>query len=138
MDVALLSISIKEIILEKDSVGVPGVGTFIAELVPSTFSDKGYTINPPYRRLSFTRKATEDGLLAEREAAYRRIAELENQVDQIMGEPGIFTFPEPPLPVAGFTSKVQPPKKPVPPKPAPTKPAAADKPAETPEAKGNN
>ncbi len=66
MDVALLSISIKEIILEKDSVGVPGVGTFIAELVPSTFSDKGYTINPPYRRLSFTRKATEDGLLAER------------------------------------------------------------------------
>ena len=66
MDVALLSISIKEIILEKDSVGVPGVGTFIAELVPSTFSDKGYTINPPYRRLSFTRKSSEDTLLAER------------------------------------------------------------------------
>ncbi|MBP5637759.1 MAG: hypothetical protein J6X25_09670 [Bacteroidales bacterium] len=68
MDVALLSKIIKDIVLEKDSVGVPGVGTFIAELVPSTFSDKGYTINPPYRRLSFTRKTSEDGLLEERMA----------------------------------------------------------------------
>ena len=68
MDVALLSKIIKDIVLEKDSVGVPGVGTFIAELVPSTFSDKGYTINPPYRHLSFTRKTSEDGLLEERMA----------------------------------------------------------------------
>ena len=52
-------------------------------------------------------------------------AELESQVDQIMGEPGIFTFPEPPVPVAGIAPKAQPPKK-----PAPPKPAAADKPAE--------
>ena len=68
-----------------------------------------------------------DGLLAEREAAYRRIAELENQVDQIMGEPGVFTFPEPPVPVAGFAPKAQPPKK-----PAQPKPATADKPAGAP------
>ncbi|MBR4221964.1 MAG: hypothetical protein IKR81_12450 [Victivallales bacterium] len=70
-----------------------------------------------------------DGLLAEREAAYRRIAELESQVDQIMGEPGVFTFPEPPLPVAGFAPKAQPAKK-----PAPPKPAAADKAVGTPAA----
>ena len=66
-----------------------------------------------------------DGLLAEREAAYRRIAELESQVDQIMGEPGVFNFPEPPLPIAGFTPKAQQAKKPVAPKPAP-----AEKPVE--------
>jgi hypothetical protein len=61
-----------------------------------------------------------DGLLAEREAAYRRIAELETQVDEIMGEPGVFIFPDPPCPVAGF-SKAAPvaPKKPAAPKPQP-------------------
>ncbi|HOG51213.1 MAG TPA: hypothetical protein PKY10_11550 [Lentisphaeria bacterium] len=43
-----------------------------------------------------------DALLKEREEAYRRIAELENQVEAVMGEPGVFVFPEPPLPVAGM------------------------------------
>ena len=66
MDVALLSKLIKDIVLEKDSVSLPGLGTFVTELVPSTFSDRGYTINPPYRRLSFTQKNTEDGLLEAR------------------------------------------------------------------------
>lgn len=46
-----------------------------------------------------------DELLKEREEAYRRIAELENQVEVIMGEPGVFVFPEPPLPVAGIAKK---------------------------------
>ena len=46
-----------------------------------------------------------DGLLAEREAAYRRIAELEQQVEEVIGEQGVFVFPEPPMPVAGFNSK---------------------------------
>lgn len=66
MDAALLSKLIKDIVLEKDSVSLPGLGTFVTELVPSTFSDRGYTINPPYRRLSFTQKNTEDGLLEAR------------------------------------------------------------------------
>ena len=43
-----------------------------------------------------------DGHLAEREAAYRRIAELEEQVEDIVGEPGAFVFPAPPMPVAGY------------------------------------
>lgn len=46
-----------------------------------------------------------DGLLAEREEAYRRIAELEQRVDEIIGEPGVFAFPEPPLPVSGIGAK---------------------------------
>lgn len=46
-----------------------------------------------------------DGLLAEREAAYRKIAELEQKVEEVIGEQGVFVFPEPPLPVAGFNAK---------------------------------
>lgn len=54
---------VKELILDKDEVSLPGVGTFVAEMVPSVFSDKGYTINPPYKRLSFRQKGTADDSL---------------------------------------------------------------------------
>ena len=60
MDIDLLSKMVKELILDKDEVSLPGVGTFVAEMVPSVFSDKGYTINPPYKRLSFRQKGTGD------------------------------------------------------------------------------
>lgn len=64
MDIDLLSKMVKELILDKDEVSLPGVGTFVAEMVPSVFSDKGYTINPPYKRLSFRQKgAGDDSLL---------------------------------------------------------------------------
>ena len=53
MDIDLLSKMVKELILDNDRVVLPGLGSFVAEVVPSTFSDKGYTINPPYRRLYF-------------------------------------------------------------------------------------
>ena len=53
MDIDLLSKMVKELILEKDRVVLPGLGCFVAEMVPATFSDKGYTINPPYRKLLF-------------------------------------------------------------------------------------
>lgn len=57
MDIDLLSKMVKELILDNDEVSLPGVGSFVAELVPSSFSDKGYTINPPYKRLIFRKKA---------------------------------------------------------------------------------
>ena len=53
MDIDLLAKMVKELIVAHDQVGLPGVGTFVAEMIPATFSDKGFTINPPYRRLSF-------------------------------------------------------------------------------------
>ena len=56
MDIDLLSKMVKELILDKDEVALPGAGVFVAEVVPSTFSDKGYTINPPYRKLSFRQR----------------------------------------------------------------------------------
>ena len=63
MDIDLLSKLVKELIMDHDEVALPGVGTFVAELVPSSFSDRGYTINPPYRRLYFRQRANEDNLL---------------------------------------------------------------------------
>ena len=55
---------VKELILDNDKVVLPGLGAFVAEMVPATFSDKGYTINPPYRRLYFRSKPDEDDALA--------------------------------------------------------------------------
>lgn len=60
MDIDLLSKIVKELIQDNDEVALPGIGSFIAEIVPSVFSDKGYTINPPYRRLSFRQKGSGD------------------------------------------------------------------------------
>jgi nucleoid DNA-binding protein len=65
MDIDLLSKMVKELILDNDKVILPGLGAFVAEIVPSTFSDKGYTINPPYRRLYFRSKPDEGIELAE-------------------------------------------------------------------------
>ena len=65
MDIDLLSKMVKELILDNDSVVLPGLGAFVAETVPSTFTDKGFTINPPYRRLYFRSKPDEGFRLAE-------------------------------------------------------------------------
>ena len=63
MDIDLFSKMIKELILDNDRVVLPGLGCFVAEMVPATFSDKGYTINPPYRRLYFRAKPDTDDCL---------------------------------------------------------------------------
>ena len=60
-----MSKMVGELILDSDEVALPGVGTFVAEVMPSTFSDKGYTINPPYRRLSFRQRESSDNSLVE-------------------------------------------------------------------------
>ena len=79
MDIDLLSKMVKELILDNDRVVLPGLGSFVAEIVPSTFSDKGYTINPPYRRLYFRSKPDEgDGLV-------KFYAET-NNIDQTVAE----------------------------------------------------
>ena len=60
MDIDLLSRMIGTLIVEHDQVGLPGVGTFVAEMMPASFADRGYTIHPPYRRLSFYPSQSED------------------------------------------------------------------------------
>lgn len=82
MDIDLLSKMVKELILDNDKVCLPGLGCFVAEVVPSVFSDRGYTINPPYRRLSFRTNVPEDGLLAD---FYAKANGIESSVaDQIL------------------------------------------------------
>lgn len=91
--------------------------------VPLSFVEIVMRADAETIKAAYEARVKVDGLLAEREEAYRKIAQLEGQVEQIMGEPGVFVFPEPPVPVAGFTvAKPQAPKK-----PAPAKPAESDK-----------
>ena len=63
MDIDLLAKMVGDLILEHDEVALPGVGTFVAELVGASFSDKGFTINPPYRKLSFRQREGDGDLL---------------------------------------------------------------------------
>lgn len=89
MDIDLLSKMVKDLILDNDEVSLPGVGTFVAELVPSTFSDKGYTINPPYRRLYFRqRKETSDTALVDLYAKSNNLDEKRAQqiIDDFLTE----------------------------------------------------
>lgn len=65
MDIALLSKMIGELLLDHEEVGLPGLGAFLAEMVPASFSDRGYTINPPYRRVTFIPSRSEDDSLVE-------------------------------------------------------------------------
>ncbi len=63
MNVDLLSKMVKELILDNEKVVLPGLGVFVAEMEPSTFSDRGYTINPPYRRLYFRTREEDSTML---------------------------------------------------------------------------
>ncbi|MBO4427173.1 MAG: hypothetical protein J5771_01630 [Bacteroidales bacterium] len=77
MDIGLLSKMLHELLLGNDKVGLPGMGSFIAELVPATFTDKGYAINPPYRRVVFLPGPGDDGLLAAHLARIAGISEAQ-------------------------------------------------------------
>ena len=81
MDIDLLSKMVKELILVNDRVTLPGVGAFVAEMVPASFTDRGYTINLPYRRLVFRQGVSQekDHLLADMYASA-------NNIDREMAE----------------------------------------------------
>ena len=53
MDISLFSKCLEESLLENDFVNISGLGCFLTELMPAYFSDKGKTINPPYKKLFF-------------------------------------------------------------------------------------
>ena len=65
MDIELLSRMVGELILDNDRVSLPGIGTLVAVQMPASFSDRGYTINPPYRKLSAMADSDDDGLLTD-------------------------------------------------------------------------
>lgn len=80
MDIDLLAKMVKEIILDNDAVTLPGIGSFTAELIPSSFTDRGYAITPPYRKLGFTEKEGEDSLLTDFYAASNSVEKNEAAV----------------------------------------------------------
>lgn len=65
MDTALLSRMLKCLLSQYDSVSLPDFGKFILEDVPASFSDKGFTINPPYKKVVFVPVVGEDNILCE-------------------------------------------------------------------------
>lgn len=102
MDIDLLSKIIREIILDNDSVTLPGLGSFVAEMVPSTFTDRGYTINPPYRRLYFNRSEGRDTLLVDfyaqsnsisQDDAVRIVVPFLSQLREVLKEKKTVYFP---------------------------------------------
>lgn len=103
MDIDLLSKMVKDLILDKDEVALPGVGTFVAEMVPASFSDRGYTVNPPYRRLFFRQRTdAADMALAElyaasngldREQALQILTDFLTEMKEILKTKKTIVFP---------------------------------------------
>lgn len=103
MDIDLLSKMVKDVILDRDEVSLPGVGTFVAEMVPASFSDRGYTINPPYRRLYFRQRTdAADTALADlyagsngldREQAQQILTDFLSEMKEVLKARKIIVFP---------------------------------------------
>ena len=53
MEINLFSKCIKDLIVENDRVDVPYLGSFTAEMMPASYSDRQTTIHPPYRKMTF-------------------------------------------------------------------------------------
>ncbi len=70
-----------------------------------TFRDIALGAEADVIRQALDARVKIDALLAERQAAYEKIAALETQVATVVGEAGIYPFPTPPLPVAGYDQK---------------------------------
>lgn len=93
---------VKELILDNDKVVLPGLGCFVAEMVPATFSDKGYTINPPYRKLYFRSKPDMDEMLVdfyastnalERDVACRILGDFISELRTVIHTKKVIVFP---------------------------------------------
>ena len=75
MDIELLSKMIAELVPDHNEVGLPGLGTFVSEFVPASFTDRGYTITPPYKRVTFVPGDATDNSLVELYARSNSILE---------------------------------------------------------------
>ena len=79
----------RDLVLDSDLVVVPGLGTFRAEVVPASFSDKGYTVNPPYRKLTFVVEELPEAKVLEAEG----LAEFVEQLKKELKETRCVEFP---------------------------------------------
>lgn len=60
MDQKLFSDIIKEVLVRDGHACLPGLGTFVTEEAPAQFSEKGFTINPPYLKIEFRTDMPQD------------------------------------------------------------------------------
>lgn len=74
---------------------------------PLTFRDIVLGAEAETIRQALEARMKIDQLIEERDRAYERIAALETQVEEVMGEAGVYPFPPPPLPIAGFDPKAE-------------------------------
>ncbi|MBQ4189949.1 MAG: hypothetical protein II660_08190, partial [Bacteroidales bacterium] len=77
MDVGQLAEMIRELVPCSEEIALPGLGVFVVEEVPAAFSDRGYTVNPPYLRLAFRQKSSEDNSLVNLYAKKKSISQKE-------------------------------------------------------------
>lgn len=102
MDIDLLSKMVRELLLDNDKVTLPGLGAFVAENAPAQFSDKGYTVNPPYRKLYFRENQEYDTSLAhlyavsngiEEDVAGKIVLSFVSEMKEVLNRDKVIIFP---------------------------------------------
>lgn len=73
MNIGLFSKIIKEMLACNRRAAIPNFGTFVVNEMPATFSDKGFTVNPPYYRVDFISSVEDDGEFAGIYSKYNNI-----------------------------------------------------------------
>lgn len=74
MDQILLSSLLQKLVIDNEKVCLPGMGSFVAEEIPSVFLDGGKSITPPGRRILFKSSLMlNDGLLETEYAAAKEL-----------------------------------------------------------------
>ncbi len=99
MTLEQLSNKIRMLILDNDEVTMPGIGTFVTEVVPAYFSDGGKVINPPSRRITFRKEQLSDTCLCDfdlspvrKALATRKMAEMPGLGKLVLQSNGTVTF----------------------------------------------
>jgi hypothetical protein len=85
MNVDFLSGLIAELAMENGRVMLPRLGVFVTELAPASFSDKGFTLHPPYRRIVFRESQGDGSLLYERYAQKSGLS-LNNAQNEVLAQ----------------------------------------------------
>ncbi|MBP5539715.1 MAG: hypothetical protein J6X69_07865 [Bacteroidales bacterium] len=81
MKLETLSGLIVQLVLENGRVMLPQLGAFMRETVPASFSDRGFTLLPPYRRLVFRESQGDGTLLCEALSRQARLSPQRAQAE---------------------------------------------------------
>lgn len=87
MDIELFSRIIRDLLAANEKAHVPNFGTFAIVEIPATFSDKGFTVNPPYYRVEFNPSLEDDG-------EFLRLYAQANDMDSTMAKKFLAGFLE--------------------------------------------